>query len=39
MNPQKDYWQINTERIADEIRSIASSVRTEEDLKSELNPF
>ncbi|MBM4305782.1 MAG: hypothetical protein FJ123_03500 [Deltaproteobacteria bacterium] len=39
MNPQKEYWQINTERIADDIRSATSTARTEEDLKMRVEPI
>lgn len=39
MNPQKEYWQINTERIANEITLAASTVRTEEDLKMRVEPI
>jgi hypothetical protein len=39
MTAKKEYWQINTERIADEIRSAASEARTEEDLKMRVEPI
>ena len=39
MTPKKEYWQINTSRIAEEIRSAASEARTEEDLKTRVEPI
>ncbi len=39
MTIKKEYWQINTARIADEIRSIASEAHTEEDLKMRVEPI
>ncbi|MGA2515548.1 MAG: N-6 DNA methylase [Thermodesulfobacteriota bacterium] len=39
MTAKKEYWQINTARIADEIRSAASEARTEEDLKMRVEPI
>lgn len=39
MTAKKEYWQINTERIAAEIRSAASESRTEEDLKMHVEPI
>jgi len=39
MAAKKEYWQINTERIADEIRAAASEARTEEDLKMRVEPI
>ena len=39
MSAKKEYWQINTERIADEIRSAALEARTEEDLKMHVEPI
>jgi len=39
MTAKKEYWQINTARIADEIRSAASGSRTEEDLKMRVEPI
>ena len=39
MTAKKEYWQINTARIADEIRSAASDARTEEDLKMRVEPI
>jgi len=39
MAAKKEYWQINTARIADEIRSAASDSRTEEDLKMRVEPI
>ena len=39
MTAKKEYWQINTARIADEIRSAASDAHTEEDLKMRVEPI
>jgi len=39
MTAKKEYWQIDTERIADEIRSVALETRTEEDLKMRVAPI
>jgi len=39
MTAKKEYWQINTARIADEIRSAASEAHTEEDLKMRVEPI
>ena len=39
MTAKKEYWQINTTRIADEIRSAASVAHTEEDLKMRVEPI
>ena len=39
MTAKKEYWQINTSRIAEEIRSAASEARTEEDLKMRVEPI
>ncbi len=39
MTAKKEYWQINTERIADEIRAAASEAHTEEDLKMRVEPI
>jgi len=39
MTSKKEYWQINTERIADEIRAAAQDARTEEDLKMRVEPI
>jgi type I restriction-modification system DNA methylase subunit len=39
MTAKKEYWQINTVRIADEIRSAASDAHTEEDLKMRVEPI
>jgi type I restriction-modification system DNA methylase subunit len=39
MTAKKDYWQINTARIADEIRAAASEAHTEEDLKMRVEPI
>jgi hypothetical protein len=39
MPAKKEYWQINTERIADEIRAAASGAHTEEDLKMRVEPI
>ena len=39
MTAKKEYWQINTERIADEIRAAATESRTEEDLKMRVEPI
>ncbi len=39
MTAKKEYWQVNTARIADEIRSAASESRTEEDLKMRVEPI
>jgi hypothetical protein len=39
MTAKKEYWQVNTTRIADEIRSAASESRTEEDLKMRVEPI
>ncbi len=39
MTAKKEYWQINTARISDEIRSAASGAHTEEDLKMRVEPI
>jgi len=39
MITKREYWQINTERIADEIISASSEARTEEDLKMRVEPI
>ncbi|MDI6754655.1 MAG: hypothetical protein QME78_09720, partial [Thermodesulfobacteriota bacterium] len=39
MTAKKEYWQINTARIADEILSVASGARTEEDIKMRVEPI
>jgi hypothetical protein len=39
MTAKKEYWQINTTRIADEIRSAATVAHTEEDLKMRVEPI
>ena len=39
MTAKKEYWQINTTRIADEIRAAASEAHTEEDLKMRVEPI
>jgi len=39
MTSQKEYWQINTARIAEEILSAALEARTEEDLKMRVEPI
>ncbi len=39
MTAKKEYWQINTTRIADEVRAAASEARTEEDLKMRVEPI
>jgi len=39
MTATKEYWQVNTERIADEILSASKEARTEEDLKMRLEPI
>jgi hypothetical protein len=39
MTAKKEYWQINTQRIADEIRAAASEAHTEEDLKMRVEPI
>ena len=39
MTAKKEYWQINTARIADEILAAASEARTEEDLKMRVEPI
>lgn len=39
MTTAKPHWQIDTERLAREIRSAASSARTEEDLKLRVAPL
>jgi len=39
MTAKKEYWQINTERIADEVRAAAQEARTEEDLKMRVEPI
>ncbi|MBS3920437.1 MAG: hypothetical protein KG012_16315 [Deltaproteobacteria bacterium] len=39
MTAKKEYWQINTARIADEIQTVASGARTEEDLKMRVEPI
>ncbi|HSB04564.1 MAG TPA: hypothetical protein VLK23_05165 [Thermodesulfobacteriota bacterium] len=39
MIAKKEYWQINTERIANEIRAAAKEARTEEDLKMHVEPI
>jgi hypothetical protein len=39
MTPQKEYWQMNTEKIANEILQSASEARTEEDLKMRVEPI
>lgn len=37
--PEKQYWQINTERIAEEIQKAARGAHTEEDLKMRVEPI
>ena len=39
MTAKKEYWQINTARIADEIITAGSEARTEEDLKMHVEPI
>ena len=39
MTAKKEYWQINTARIAEEILSAASAGHTEEDLKMRVEPI
>ncbi|MGB9627720.1 MAG: hypothetical protein ACPL6D_03575 [Thermodesulfobacteriota bacterium] len=39
MIAKEEYWQINTARIADEIRSAAFEACTEEDLKMRVEPI
>ena len=39
MTAKKEYWQINTARIAEEVLSSASEARTEEDLKMRVEPI
>jgi len=39
MTAPKEYWQINTGRIADEVQAVASGSRTEEDLKMRVEPI
>lgn len=39
MIAKKEYWQINTARIADEILAASSGARTEEDLKMRVEPI
>jgi len=39
MSAKKEYWQINTERIAEEIQKAARGAHTEEDLKMRVEPI
>jgi type I restriction-modification system DNA methylase subunit len=39
MTAKKEYWQINTARIADEILAASSEAHTEEDLKMRVEPI
>jgi len=39
MSAKKEYWQINTERIAEEIQNAARGAHTEEDLKMRVEPI
>lgn len=39
MPAKKEHWQINTERLAQEIRQVAQGAHTEEDLKMGVEPI
>lgn len=39
MPAKKEYWQINTKRLAEEVREAADRAHTEEDLKMAVEPI
>ena len=39
MSAEKKYWQINTDKLAKEIREAAHKATTEEDLKMSVEPL
>ncbi len=39
MSAEKKYWQINTDKLAKEIREAAHKAATEEDLKMSVEPL